>query len=254
MSEDKKPDEEKVNDSRLIPHDKDFDLAAESGQLKEKLKQAEDGLKSGKRIAEERVWSANDRADDFRRERNRFAATTLFVAILSLACVFSFGWHNFDLKDEVEDLKTKLVVAEKKSALITNVVPDQEASVRYWQDRAWDLQKELKNFASIPPSLKEATLHEKIEKLGAEKAELQKKLDEVSATTAVQKAERLAQQKKVAEELVRSWCAVPTPQPATAPAQPAPTEEKNQNISVWAIAAFVVLSAFAAVAYGVYSV
>ncbi len=77
----------------------------------------------------------------------------------------------------------------------------------------------------------------KLKALYTKKAELQKKIDEISATIAAEKerlalseAEKLAKQKKMAEELVRSWCGVPVIQSTQMTTEhTTPADEKNES-------------------------
>lgn len=189
----------RVRNSQEIPPDKDFDLAAENGKLKEKIKELEIGLRNGEKIAEERIAKLSRE----NKEPERFGTTVLFLllptlvsfGIILLATLWAIDYEKGQER-KIKVLEAKLKVASEKAAL---------AQEKYIIENLEKEKVELK--ASAEKAKAEAA--DLRSKFDAERAELQKKLDEISATTAAEKASRLAKQKKAAEELVRSWCGVP---------------------------------------------
>ncbi len=277
MSEDEKPEnmsdenDPKISKSQEIPPDKDFDLAAENGQLKEKLKQAESGLKNGEKIAEERVKSEQKKAEENQREVDRLSRIdtimTPILLVLVLGCGYCFLSNIYKSDKEVQNLKDQLgnqtALAEywkegaeylSKKRLEAEEKIEPENSTTHLRKQIEKLVKEKAELETEKVTLEVSAEKAKAEaadlreKLAAEKAELQKKLDEPSATTAsgkewlaLDKAEKLTKQKKMAEELVRSWCGVPVVQSTRTTTEPtAPADEKN-NASRWAPFVFIIV-------------
>ncbi|MDO8466677.1 MAG: hypothetical protein Q7S83_00885 [bacterium] len=166
MSDENDP---KIRNSQEIPPDKDFDLAAENGRLKDKIKDMEAGLKNGEKIAGEQIATLRKTLNT--RESANFGLILAFGAtLLGLLGWFSYlsaGNHYFEKLANDESDACKLVETQRDRA---------EAEVRaisviHTEDgyiSTQDLLHQL-NGATRP-------LHDQIEKLEAEKAELEKKL------------------------------------------------------------------------------
>lgn len=163
-------DENKVHNSQFIRHDEDFDLAAENGQLKE----MEASLRNGERIAKERIEKLKDRLSKEKRFSAAYVAIVVIVGIIG-------GYWMFQARSLAKDLdKAELkTVSEKSGQVAKDIIP-----AIHTEDGYISTQELLHQLNDVT-----RPLHDQIEKLEKEKAELQRQADELKAKLTTPKPE-----------------------------------------------------------------